>query len=136
MCGVMPSMSSPWFESRSRLEITTTRMTVCTSILFFSFFSIFDRYLNRLFIAIDANFRLKRRDVSSEEADPSFSNSWSYFVPEQQYKAYLQEFSDLIIQEVNPVSLLRPNTSSKPEIPSQVHVQSIMQSMRDNLQRA
>jgi hypothetical protein len=58
------------------------------------------RYLHGLFLAIDANFRLKRRNVSSEAADPSFSNGWSYFVPEAKYKAHLQEFSDLIVQKV------------------------------------
>jgi len=77
-------------------------MTVCTSILFFSFFSILNRYLNHLFIAIDTNFHLKQQNVSSEEADPSFTNGWLYFIPEWQYKAYLQEFSDLITQKVTP----------------------------------
>jgi hypothetical protein len=61
---------------------------------------IFLRFLYRLFLALDANFRLKRRNVSSEEADPSFSDSWSYFVSESKYKAYLEAYSDLIIQKV------------------------------------
>ena len=60
----------------------------------------FNSYLNTLFLAIDANFRLKRRNVSSEASDPSFSNGWSYFVPEKGYKQYLQKYSDLIVQAV------------------------------------
>jgi hypothetical protein len=60
----------------------------------------FLRFLNRLFLALDANFRLKRRNVSSEEANPSFSDGWLYFVSESKYKAYLRLFSDLIIQKV------------------------------------
>ena len=59
------------------------------------------RYLNHLFLAIDANFRLKWRNVSSEAIDPSFSTGWSYFVPESDYKAHLKEFSDLIVQKVS-----------------------------------
>ena len=58
------------------------------------------RYLSHLFLVIDANFHLKRRNVSSEAVDPSFSTGWSYFVPESNYKAYLDEFSDLIVQKV------------------------------------
>ncbi|KAG6835952.1 hypothetical protein H0H93_012949 [Arthromyces matolae] len=44
-----------------------------------------DCYLYRLFLAVDANFRLKRKHRSSEKADPSLSTGWSYFVPEQEF---------------------------------------------------
>jgi hypothetical protein len=59
------------------------------------------RYLNRLFLAINANFCLKWRNVSSEATDPSFSAGWSYFVSKSNYKAYPEEFSDLIVQKVS-----------------------------------
>jgi len=59
------------------------------------------RYLNHLFLAINVNFHLKWRNVSSEATDPSFSAGWSHFIPESNYKAYLEEFSDLIIQKVS-----------------------------------
>ncbi|KAG2356874.1 hypothetical protein BDR07DRAFT_1453293 [Suillus spraguei] len=39
------------------------------------------------FLAIDANFRLKRRAVSSDETDPSLSQGWAYFVEEKSYKS-------------------------------------------------
>ncbi|KAG1892934.1 uncharacterized protein F5891DRAFT_986314 [Suillus fuscotomentosus] len=42
-------------------------------------------------MAIDANFRLKRRDISSDEADPSLSKGWSYFVEEEKFKSHLKE---------------------------------------------
>ena len=61
------------------------------------------RYLNSLFLAIDANFRLKRRNISSEVTDPSFSDGWSYFVSEVKYKTHLQQFSDQIIQNVSAI---------------------------------
>ena len=35
------------------------------------------RYLHGLFLALDAIVHLKRRNVSSEEVDPSFSDGWS-----------------------------------------------------------
>ncbi|KAF9559266.1 hypothetical protein CPC08DRAFT_611227, partial [Agrocybe pediades] len=50
------------------------------------------RFLYTDFRSIDANFRLKRRDISSEQADPSLSKGWSYFVEEIDYKAFLGEF--------------------------------------------
>lgn len=54
---------------------------------------------------MDANFRLRRRNVSSEEKDPSYSNGWSYFVPEAAYKAHLKEFDGKVTQHVSNPSL-------------------------------
>ncbi|KAH7918799.1 hypothetical protein BV22DRAFT_1199825 [Leucogyrophana mollusca] len=48
------------------------------------------RWLYALFIAIDANFRLKRKLVSSDSADPGLSAGLAFFVPEKVYKAYLK----------------------------------------------
>lgn len=50
------------------------------------------RSKHALFVGIDANFRLKRRAVSSEEKDPSLSPGWSFFVEETEYKAHLTKF--------------------------------------------
>ncbi|KAJ7821478.1 hypothetical protein B0H14DRAFT_3089114 [Mycena olivaceomarginata] len=36
-------------------------------------------FLYALYIALDANFRLRRRDVSSEEKDPGFMKGWAFF---------------------------------------------------------
>lgn len=49
-------------------------------------------WLYALFLAIDANFRLKRRIVSKDSVDPSLSRGWAYFV-ETAYKTYLQTCS-------------------------------------------
>ncbi|KAG1817378.1 hypothetical protein EV424DRAFT_1472894 [Suillus variegatus] len=49
------------------------------------------QWLYATFVAIDANFRLKRRNMSTNEADPSLSKGWSYFVEEADYKSYLAE---------------------------------------------
>ncbi|KIJ10277.1 hypothetical protein PAXINDRAFT_86313, partial [Paxillus involutus ATCC 200175] len=35
-------------------------------------------WLYTVFLAIDANFRLKRKNVSSDEADPALGNGWAY----------------------------------------------------------
>ncbi|KAG1724893.1 uncharacterized protein EDB91DRAFT_1087320 [Suillus paluster] len=48
-----------------------------------------NQWLYTTFLAIDTNFRLKRRNVSSDKADPSLSTGWSYFVEEADYKSYL-----------------------------------------------
>ncbi|KAJ6486562.1 hypothetical protein C8R47DRAFT_979565, partial [Mycena vitilis] len=37
------------------------------------------RFIHALFLAIDANFRLKRKDVSSEDKDPGLGNGWAFF---------------------------------------------------------
>jgi len=48
------------------------------------------RYLHSLFISLDANFWMKRKNVSSDKADPGLSKGWSYFVKETGYKAHIQ----------------------------------------------
>ncbi|KAH7918603.1 hypothetical protein BV22DRAFT_1024324 [Leucogyrophana mollusca] len=50
------------------------------------------RWLYGLFVAIDANFRLKRRAVSKDASDPGLSRGWAYFVEESAYKAYIKGF--------------------------------------------
>ena len=60
---------------------------------------VFPRFLYCLFLAIDANFRLKRRMVSSEHADPSLINRGAYFVCEEPFKAFLDEFDKKIEQK-------------------------------------
>ncbi|KAG2134928.1 uncharacterized protein EDB93DRAFT_1242627 [Suillus bovinus] len=42
-----------------------------------------------LFIAIDTNFRLKCKAVSSDNVDPSLNSGWAYFIQEADYKTYL-----------------------------------------------
>ncbi|KIK42376.1 hypothetical protein CY34DRAFT_83691, partial [Suillus luteus UH-Slu-Lm8-n1] len=51
------------------------------------------RWLYALFIAIDANFRLKRRAVSKDDTDPGLSRGWAYFVDETAYKSHLGQHS-------------------------------------------
>ncbi|KAG5649178.1 hypothetical protein H0H81_005641, partial [Sphagnurus paluster] len=55
-------------------------------------------FLYTLFIAIDANFRLKRKNMSSNNEDPSLSNGWSYFVPKTPFKDFLQKHDKIIPQ--------------------------------------
>ncbi|KAG2353833.1 hypothetical protein BDR07DRAFT_1454358 [Suillus spraguei] len=54
-----------------------------------------ERWLYSLFLAIDANFRLKRRLVSNDIKDPGLSPGWGYFVEEGQYKTYLRNHADV-----------------------------------------
>ncbi|KIJ18404.1 hypothetical protein PAXINDRAFT_161377 [Paxillus involutus ATCC 200175] len=48
-------------------------------------------YLYALFVAIDANFRLKQKAVSKDSVDPSLSQGWAYFVEECAYKMHLSK---------------------------------------------
>ncbi|KAJ7789959.1 hypothetical protein B0H14DRAFT_3094779 [Mycena olivaceomarginata] len=47
-------------------------------------------FLYALFLAIDANFRLKRKDVSSEEEDPGLSKGWAFFGEVGAYMKHLR----------------------------------------------
>jgi hypothetical protein len=63
------------------------------------------RWLYALFLAIDANFRLKRKLVSNSARDPGLGKGWAYFVEEYDYKEFLRERIDMP-QEVSTPSLL------------------------------
>ncbi|KAF6749650.1 hypothetical protein DFP72DRAFT_818655, partial [Ephemerocybe angulata] len=58
------------------------------------------RYIHALNLALDACFRLKRKDVSSEKADPGLSKGFSYFVNQPKFLNYLENYKD----EVEPKS--------------------------------
>ncbi|KAG1760811.1 hypothetical protein EDD22DRAFT_980457 [Suillus occidentalis] len=47
------------------------------------------QWLYALFIAIDANFCLKCKAVSSDDIDPGLNVGWAYFMKETKYKNYL-----------------------------------------------
>ncbi|KAJ7182801.1 hypothetical protein C8R43DRAFT_1116421 [Mycena crocata] len=53
------------------------------------------KFLYALFLAMDANFRLKRKDVSSEDADPGLSRGWSFFTEVSAYMAHLADNWDM-----------------------------------------
>lgn len=65
------------------------------------------RWLYALFLAIDANFRLKRKAISSDERDPSLNAGSAYFVEECEYKTYLAE-RVTVPQEVGLLHCLTP----------------------------
>ncbi|RDX44819.1 hypothetical protein OH76DRAFT_1538089, partial [Lentinus brumalis] len=47
-------------------------------------------WLYRLYLAIDANFRLKRKKVSSDAVDPGLNHGYAFFVEEAGYKSHLE----------------------------------------------
>ncbi|PPQ84273.1 hypothetical protein CVT24_012851 [Panaeolus cyanescens] len=50
-------------------------------------------YIHTQFLALDANFRLKRKEVSSEELDPGFDKGWSYFVENNKYRQHWSNYA-------------------------------------------
>ncbi|KAJ7032307.1 hypothetical protein C8F04DRAFT_1262054 [Mycena alexandri] len=49
------------------------------------------RYLYACFVAIDANFRMKRKQVSSEESDPGLNNGAMFFSEVKRYMEHVGE---------------------------------------------
>ncbi|KAJ6548378.1 hypothetical protein B0H19DRAFT_188597 [Mycena capillaripes] len=47
------------------------------------------RFLYALFLALDANFRMRRKNVSSEVQDPSLGDGWSFYTEIAPYYEYL-----------------------------------------------
>ncbi|GJF00658.1 hypothetical protein PsYK624_169540 [Phanerochaete sordida] len=50
------------------------------------------KYIYTLIIAVDANFRLKRRAVSNDERDPPLGSGWGYFIKRKAYNAHLLQY--------------------------------------------
>ncbi|KAH6892681.1 hypothetical protein BKA70DRAFT_1233619 [Coprinopsis sp. MPI-PUGE-AT-0042] len=55
------------------------------------------QFLYQLFLAVDANFRLKRKDVSSDEHDPGLNHGYAYVVSETEFKDFLKTFGGLVV---------------------------------------
>lgn len=51
------------------------------------------RYLCMKFIVMDANFRLKRCMMGSDQHDPALGSGWGYFVEDSAYKAHVLEYA-------------------------------------------
>ncbi|KAJ6510913.1 hypothetical protein C8R45DRAFT_965557 [Mycena sanguinolenta] len=49
------------------------------------------QFLYALFLALDANFRLKRKDVSSEEKDPGLGNGWAFYCEVETYMRHVKK---------------------------------------------
>lgn len=69
-------------------EVSICCITVCGRLTNFS------SWLFRLFLGADANMRMVRKKVSSEDADPTLSPGWSYFVEPKKYKEHLAKYQD------------------------------------------
>ncbi|KAJ7449011.1 hypothetical protein FB451DRAFT_1102933, partial [Mycena latifolia] len=50
------------------------------------------QFLYALFLAIDANFRLKRKDVSTEDKDPGLGKGWAFYCEVKKYMAHVRKF--------------------------------------------
>ncbi|KAJ7798239.1 hypothetical protein B0H14DRAFT_3492715 [Mycena olivaceomarginata] len=51
-------------------------------------------FIYALYLALNANFRLHRKDVSSEERDPGLSKGWAFFGDVEKYMAHLKKHWD------------------------------------------
>ncbi|KAJ7215151.1 hypothetical protein C8J57DRAFT_1440578 [Mycena rebaudengoi] len=53
------------------------------------------KFLYALFLAMDANFRLKRKDVSSEDKDPGLRPGWAFYCEVNEYMSHVDKNSKL-----------------------------------------
>lgn len=52
-----------------------------------------------MFVAVDANFRLARKDVSSDDDDPGLNHGTAYVVDTAKFQAFLDKFQNKIIED-------------------------------------
>jgi hypothetical protein len=60
-----------------------------------------DRWLNMLFLAINANFRLKQLNVSDNLRDPRLNHGYAYLIDEEKFKDYLAKYEDQVPNDVS-----------------------------------
>ncbi|KAJ7622438.1 hypothetical protein FB45DRAFT_1091417 [Roridomyces roridus] len=53
------------------------------------------QFLFALFLAMDANFRLKRKDVSTERKDPGLGDGWSFYCEVEKYMSHVAKHWDM-----------------------------------------
>ncbi|KAK0433276.1 hypothetical protein EV421DRAFT_1741723 [Armillaria borealis] len=58
-------------------------------------------YVNRLFLGVDANFRLVWLNVSSDICDPGLNHGFAYFMEESAFQSHLAQFHDKLPTETN-----------------------------------
>ena len=54
-----------------------------------------------LFIGIDANFRPKWLDISTNQCDPGVNHGYVYIVEDTKFRSYLEEYQNKIPQEIS-----------------------------------
>ena len=59
-----------------------------------SFLIVAESFRHALFIALDANFRLKGRDRGTTYEDVTLSPGWAYFVETSNYLEYVRQFAN------------------------------------------
>lgn len=55
--------------------------------------------MDALFLAIDANFRLRRNDVSSIEASPGFNRGIAYIVNDASFRIFLAAWGEKVDED-------------------------------------
>ncbi|KAF6743804.1 hypothetical protein DFP72DRAFT_993649 [Ephemerocybe angulata] len=58
-----------------------------------------EAFLYWLFVALDANFRLKRKNVSNDHRDPGLIQGFSYILEDSPFREYLLKYTERIIQD-------------------------------------
>ncbi|KAK6974482.1 hypothetical protein R3P38DRAFT_3335742 [Favolaschia claudopus] len=53
------------------------------------------KFIYALFLAMDANFRLKRKDVSTEEKDPGLGDGWAFICNVKEYMSHVKKHWDM-----------------------------------------
>jgi hypothetical protein len=92
VCTALPRVPPPWEEPTARLGYRASWETASVSgwtIHLFVLLTWADRFLYALFLGIDANFRLKRKDVSSEAKDPGLNHGWAFYCEVERYMKHV-----------------------------------------------
>ena len=68
---------------------------LATSVVLDSF-TVVSRWIYSLFVGIDANFRLKRMNVSNHLRDPGLNHGYAFVVEDGCFRQYLRDYGDKI----------------------------------------
>lgn len=86
-----PGVNLPddWKDAPDDIKcVHPARNVYCTNLL------LVRRYIYTLIIAVDANFRLKRRAISNDQRDPALGSGSGYFVEDQRYREHILSYAN------------------------------------------
>ena len=92
MCPTLSCLPTTWNQPSARLGACTEGEKVSEVYVYLNIPMVINihSWLYTLFLALDGNFRMSQKGVSSKERDPSLIEGHGYFVDEDKLAAHLE----------------------------------------------
>ena len=94
LCLHCPACLRPGFNLPDNWDSVSDELRCVVSTRVEAYTNNFLRYMYLLILALDANFRLKRRTISNDAYDLGLMSECRYFVPDENYRDHVMRYAD------------------------------------------